>query len=171
MKVSKAQASENRQAIVHAAAAQLRERGFEQMSVAEVARAAGLTHGALYSHFKSKDALAAEAISAAFAESAFDVPLGEFVAQYLSPTHRDHPGQGCPNAALASEIWRQPPAAQQAYRDGLEGFLRATGEPRDRAIALVATMVGGLVLARAIHAVDPEGSDEILRTVAAHIQG
>ena len=61
MKVSKSKASDNREAILTAASTQIRGRGLDQTSVADVARAAGLTHGALYSHFQSKDALTAEA--------------------------------------------------------------------------------------------------------------
>jgi AcrR family transcriptional regulator len=66
MKVSKSQAADNRGAILKAAAAQIRRQGLEHTSVIEVARVAGLTHGALYSHFQSKDALTAEAMTCAF---------------------------------------------------------------------------------------------------------
>ncbi|KUR75011.1 TetR/AcrR family transcriptional regulator [Novosphingobium sp. FSW06-99] len=182
MKVSKAQASENRDAIIRAAAAQLRLRGFDQMSVAEVARAAGLTHGALYSHFKSKDELAAAAIRAAFAQTlqAFTgASMDDFLAWYLSASHRDHPEAGCPNAALAGEVARQPATTQQAFRDGLENFVGLAGETleragrehgRDRVITVFAAMVGGLALSRAIRDADPAGSDAILQAIASQIQ-
>lgn len=181
MKVSKEQASENRNAILRAAAAGIREHGFDQTSVAEVARAAGLTHGALYAHFKSKEALAAEATAVAFSDTlkAFTGVAGpEFLARYLSPMHRDNPAQGCPNASLVTEVWRQPAATREAFRDGLEHFVdlaattfAAKDDPaaRDRAIAMLAAMVGGLALSRAIRDVDDAASDDILRAVAAQL--
>lgn len=183
MKVTKAQAAENREAIVKAAALQLRERGYDQMSVAEVARVAGLTHGALYSHFKSKDALTAEATKAAFAETlaAFTgVSAKDFLSIYLSQGHRSHPERGCPNAALVSEVWRQPLPTQEAFRDGLDNFLelagaalerKGTAQGRQTVIAVFAAMVGGLALSRAVHSVDQVLSDEMLQAVAAQIEG
>ena len=119
MKVSKAQASDNRDAIIQAAAAQIRGRGFDQMSVAEVAQAAGLTHGALYSHFKSKDALKTEATTRAFEDCirAFTgLEPAEFLRNYLSAEHRDNPQAGCPTAALVSEVSRQSAGSQAAFR-------------------------------------------------------
>lgn len=181
MKVSKDQATENRDAILNAAAAQIRARGFNEVSVAEVGRAAGLTHGALYSHFKSKEALQAAATRRAFEQtlSAFEgLDFNEFSRRYLSCEHRDSVAVGCPNAALVSEVWRQPNQTQEAYRDGLLGFLslvrealggEGTPSDSDRAIALFATMVGGLALSRAIAKVDESASEDILRAVASQI--
>src|ERR1700712_3880504 len=101
MKVSKQQASDNRDAIVQVAAAQIRERGFSQMSVAEVAKAAGLTHGAVYSPFHSKEALQAAAIERAVDDclAGFSGLTSEqFLDRYLSAQHRDNAGYGCPTA-------------------------------------------------------------------------
>ena len=182
MKVSKAKATENRDAILRAAAAGIREHGFDQTSVAEVARAAGLTHGALYAHFKSKEALAAEATAAAFSETLgvfADVGAAEFLARYLSPAHRDHPAQGCPNAALATEVWRQSAATRAAFAEGMERFIERAAQAfapgddpqaRDRATMIFAAMVGGLALSRAIRDVDGAASDDILRAVASQLQ-
>ncbi|WP_426419740.1 TetR/AcrR family transcriptional regulator [Bradyrhizobium genosp. A] len=182
MKVSKAQATENRGAIVHAAARQIRERGFDQVSVADVARAAGLTHGALYSHFTSKETLQAEATREAFKETlaAFTgLSSEEFLRRYLSPQHRDSAAVGCPNAALVSEIWRQPEETQQAFLEGLLGFINLTSDTlgsdahehsRDRAVTVFATLVGGLALSRAIRDVDRAVSDDILRAIASQIK-
>jgi TetR/AcrR family transcriptional repressor of nem operon len=178
MKVSKAQATENRDAILSAAASQIRERGLDQMNVNEVARDAGLTHGALYSHFSSKDALKAAATESAFDETvrAFTgLSMDQFLGRYLSPQHRDNPAMGCPNAALVSEVWRQPSETQKIFRDGLQRFVALTDAAlerggnapnRDKAIALFATLVGGLALSRAIRDVDKAGSEEILHAVA-----
>lgn len=100
MKVSKAQAAENRQGILDAAARLYRERGLSGVGVADITRDAGLTHGGLYRHFASKDALVREACAQAFdwsiaplegAQDATD--LASRVKSYLSSTHRDHPGK------------------------------------------------------------------------------
>lgn len=182
MKVSKAQATENRDAIIHAAAAQIRERGYDQMSMAEVARSSELTHGAVYSHFRSKEALQAEATRRAFEDTArafMGLPIDEFLKRYLSPEHRDSPVVGCPNAALASEVARQPVEIQEAFRDGLQRFLGMSEEKlaaggvehdREAAIAMFATMVGGLALSRAVRSVDETASDEILGAVSHRLE-
>lgn len=181
MKVSKVQASDNRDAIVLAAAAQLRERGFDHMSVGEVARAAGLTHGALYSHFKSKEALEVEATKRAFDDCTREfsgLTPDEFLGRYLSAEHRDTPEEGCPTSALVSEVSRQPLPSQMAFREGVEGFIALAGETlgsvgaehgRDRATLMFAAMVGGLALSRAIRSVDEAASGDILRAIAEQL--
>ncbi len=182
MKVSKATASNNHHAILQAAAAQLRGVGFDQMGVAEVARAAGLTHGALYSHFQSKDALTTEATRRAFEDCIrkfSGLPLSEFLQQYLSTGHRDSPEEGCPTAALVSEVPRQPAMAQAAFRDGVNGFLALAAESlraagvehgHDRAVLMFAAMVGGLALSRAVRDVDEPASADILRAVGDQLR-
>jgi TetR/AcrR family transcriptional regulator, transcriptional repressor for nem operon len=182
MKVTKAQATQNREAILRAAAKQIRSHGFEQMSVAEVARAAGLSHGALYSHFKSKEALQAEAARQSFDDTiAAFTGLGAeaFITTYLSPQHRDNPDMGCPNAALVSEVWRQPAPTQEAFRAGIERFVALSGAAmgeagdeadRDRAITLFAALVGGMALSRAIGQVDQAYADDLLRAVSSQLQ-
>lgn len=181
MKVTKAQASDNRDAIVRAAASQIRGRGFDDMSVEDVARSAGLTHGALYSHFKSKDVLKAAAIRRAFEDCTQDfsgLRPDEFLERYLSAKHRDNPEEGCPTSALVSEVDRQPLPSQTAFRDGVERFVALMDESlesvgaehgRDRATLMFAAMVGGLALSRAIREVDEAGSDEILRLISEQL--
>lgn len=182
MKVSKEAASENRAAILKAASAQIRGRGFDRMSVAEVAQGAGLTHGALYSHFKSKAALTTEATRCAFANCARDftgLSAPEFLRAYLSKDHRDHPEAGCPAAALVSEIVRQPAELQATFRIGIERFIAlaadslgasGAGQDHDRAVLMFAAMVGGLALSRAIRSADEAGSEDILRAVRDQLQ-
>ena len=177
MKVSKSKASDNRDAILQAASTQMRSRGLDQTSIADVARASGLTHGALYSHFGSKDALTTEALKCAFADCLRDftgLSAPQFMKRYLSTEHRDHPEQGCPAAALISEIPRQPAEVQTAFRGGVDRFVALAGESleaegaehgHDRAVFMFAAMVGGLALARAIRGVDDSGSADILRAV------
>ena len=181
MKVSKARASDNRDAILRAASAQMRSRGFAQTSVAEVARAADLTHGALYSHFQSKDALTTEALTCAFADCFRDftgLPAPKFLQRYLSTQHRDNPEGGCPAAALMSEVARQPGEVQAAFRNGIDHFIALAGESlealgakrgHDRAVLMYAAMVGGLALSRAIRNVDASGSADILRAVRSQL--
>lgn len=181
MKVSKAQAAANREAIGKAAAALLRDRGFDQISVAEVAAAAGLTHGALYSHYRSKEELTQAATSRAFEDTLSEfagLSLAEFVQRYLSVDHRDHPECGCPNAALVTEVWRQAAGTREAFRDGLHRYVRliaqtlGTGDgPQTQATAvtMLAAMVGAVALSRAIRDTDPSCSNGILRDVSAQL--
>ena len=177
MKVSKARAADNRDAIIEAASAQLRGRGFDQMNVGEVARAAGLTHGALYSHFPSKDVLTAEATKRAFDECLREfagLTQSEFVHRYLSTQHRDNPEEGCPAAALVSEVRWQPADTRAAFRNGVDRFVSLAGESleavgaehdHDRAVLMFAAMVGGLALSRAVRDIDEPASGDILRAV------
>jgi TetR/AcrR family transcriptional repressor of nem operon len=196
MKVSKAQVTENRQAILQAAARLYRERGFTGVGVADITREAGLTHGGLYRHFESKEALVAEAAQHAFewklselnppgADASADAAglLKTGVTNYLSPQHRDSVGEGCPVAALAADAARETGAVNDAFAQGIGRYMalfaqrRPDGseagqtEPEDRvrAIAMLSTMVGGLILARATARGLPALSDEILETLRHHL--
>ncbi len=190
MKVTREKAAEHRAAIVTAAGRLFRERGFEGVGVAEITRAAGLTHGGFYGHFASKDALAAEACGQTLAESralletrmaAFDGDFGRYFASYLSLRHRDDRERGCPMAAHASEVVRQSGAVQAQFTDGVGGFIEALaerlpagddpGERRRLAITMVAALVGGLALARATAVSAPELSAEILASVRTQLAG
>ncbi|RKP49572.1 TetR/AcrR family transcriptional regulator [Pararobbsia silviterrae] len=182
MKVSKAQASENRNAITKAAAEEVRRLGFDGVSVAHVASTAGLTHGALYSHYDSKDGLIEAATRRAFEDTLREfsgLPFSEFVERYLSSAHRDHPEAGCPNAALMSEVWRQPETTRVAFRDGLQQYVdlvaqslnSTTAAPvRAQAVTMLAAMVGGMALSRAVRDVDTAFSDEILSDIGAQLK-
>ena len=182
MKVSKAQTTENRDAILRAAAGQIRARGYDQMSMADVARASNLTHGAVYNHFRSKEALQAEATRYAFEDTAgafMGLPIDAFLKRYLSPQHRDNPVSGCPNAALVSEVARQPAEIREAFRDGLLRFLAMSEEKlaaaginqaREAAVAMFAAMVGGLALSRAVRGVDDAAAEEILQAVSNQLE-
>lgn len=183
MKVSKEKAAAHRAAMVKAAGRLFRERGFDGVGVAEITRAAGLTHGGFYGHFESKGALAAEACGAVLDMAVDRLPggsravaadLGGFLDSYLTERHRDRSGDGCPMVAFASDMPRQDAALQAPFGTGLETYLAkieallpehdAEGgrSRRDRAIALVSTLVGGLALSRATAKSAPELSAEIL---------
>jgi TetR/AcrR family transcriptional repressor of nem operon len=177
MRVSREQAAENRARILEAAARLFRERGLNGVGVDALGEAAGMTHGSLYSQFGSKEALAAEAVALAVAGSG-GAKLGQaspgtgalqaFVESYLSPRHRDAPGAGCPFAAMGSEVPRQPASVRARFTEGLRlmaGNVAAMLAPRSRAaeeeaLAVVATMIGAMTLARAVD--DPALSGRIL---------
>src|SRR6516162_6313834 len=146
------------------------ERGFENVSVGEVMKAAGLTHGAFYAHFGSKEELQAAAIAYGQKVSLGRVQLsnskkskGSYADRYLSHRHRDNPGDGCTMAALAQEVARSTPELKAAFEQGLENFLSAKSVDRKEAIFWTAALIGGVVLARAVQ--DPRLSDEILSSV------
>ncbi len=156
--------------IVKSASRLFRERGFENVSVAEVMQAAGLTHGAFYAHFGSKEELQAAAVAYGqevsldrLQRSKSKRSKGSFADLYLSRWHRDNPGDGCTMAALAEEVARSTPDLKAAFERGLENMLSAEGGDRKEAIFLLAAMIGGVVLARAVH--NPRLSEEILRSV------
>ena len=153
--------------IVKEASRLFRERGFENVSVGEVMKAAGLTHGAFYAHFASKEELQAAAVDygqrVSLGRLQRNKKRGMFDHRYLSPSHRDNPGDGCTMAALGPEAARSAPELKAAFEQGLEDMLSAWGGDRKEAIFRAAAMLGGVVLARAVR--DPRLSDEILKSV------
>jgi TetR/AcrR family transcriptional repressor of nem operon len=189
-RVSKAQSQANHRAIEAAASRLFRERGLAGVSVAELMAEAGLTHGGFYAHYPSKDALAAAACAAAFAqagatwrarvEAATDARAARraIAEGYLRETFRDPLAAACPTATLASDVAREPAShpIHAAYVDGVRsliGVLTSLGTSgdagRDRADACVqlAMMMGALLLARATHG-DPI-SDEFMTAARRHL--
>jgi len=170
-----------RQSILRHAARAIREAGPEQVGVADVMRAAGLTHGGFYAHFPSKDALVAGAIEGMFAEGAArfaavtgaatgKAALKAWIQSYLSPDHRDNRAGGCAVAALNTEASRLEPVARAAFEAGLRGiaarFVRHLSPPlppeeaEAAAWSLMAELSGTLALARVT--ADPKLSNRIL---------
>jgi TetR/AcrR family transcriptional repressor of nem operon len=156
--------------IVKEASRLFRERGFENVTVGEVMKAAGLTHGAFYAHFASKQELQEAAVAYGQAVSLgrvqrCDTKKGKrsYADQYLSPWHRDNPGDGCTMAALGQEVARSTPELKGVFERGLEEYLSAMRGNWKEAIFQTAAMIGGVVLARAVQ--DPQFSDEILMSV------
>jgi TetR/AcrR family transcriptional repressor of nem operon len=178
MRVSKQKAAENRERILTEAARLFRERGLSGVGVDALTEAAGLTHGSLYSQFGSKDRLAAEAfghaLSTGSARLSGAANLDDYVARYLSADHRDRRGDGCVMAALAGEIPHQGSAirhgftaAVRAVMHRIADLMRDRRDPEDEALAVVATMIGALTLARAVD--DPELSDRILAAARTRV--
>ena len=186
MKVSRQQMAANRERLLDIASRLFRERGFDDVSVAEIMQEAGLTHGGFYGHFSSKEALAAQAATHALLqtanrwratlESSGTAGLERIVDAYLSQQHRDLPGVGCAIAALGPEVARQSDPVRNAFATELEsligvlsGFLPGADASvrRKRALALMAQLVGAIVLARAFGRGDL--SSEILDVVRAAV--
>src|SRR5215813_7356629 len=152
--------------IVMEASRLFRERGFENVSVGEVMKEAGLTHGAFYAHFSSKEELQAAAVAYGQKVSLERVQRnntkknkGLYADRYPSPRHRDNPGDGCTMAALGQEVARSTPELKAAFEQGLEQILSAEAGDRKEAIFQAAEMIGGIVLARTLR--NPRLSDEI----------
>ena len=185
--MTREQAQENRERVLDAASELYRERGFHGIGVADLMKEAGLTHGAFYGQFSSKEDLMAEACARAsersrelwrkLAELAPDDPVAEIAGAYLTAKHRDNLGAGCLVAALGPEVARQGPKVRHAVSEGLRAafdFLtgivagKSKAAKRRKAIAAYASPVGGMVLARAVddRALSQEILDAVLESVA-----
>jgi TetR/AcrR family transcriptional repressor of nem operon len=175
MRISKAQVKEHRELVIGAASELFRAKGFDAVAVADLMRAAGFTHGGFYNHFRSKEALAAEALQSAWSQMAKERArardLPEMLKSYLSQAARQAPGKTCPAAALAGDVGRQPDAVKAVFADGLKDMIQSIEEglpadkvsARERAISLVTRMVGALMLSRAVPDDSPL-ADELLRS-------
>lgn len=171
---SRQQADINRENVVAGASLVFRERGIDKSGIAEIMNEAGLTHGAFYSHFSSKDMLAAEACAYAFdvategwnamldaAEQGNGEVRSKVLERYLSAAHRDTPRTGCPATALASDAMRDVENGElrTAYVKGIQGMAAAlermmpvtlSKQARSqRALLTMATMLGAVTIARA----------------------
>jgi TetR/AcrR family transcriptional repressor of nem operon len=182
MRISKEKAAENRTALIRAASKLFRERGIDGVGVAEISKEAGLTHGALYAHFKSKEELALEALSYGFEQTRVRMAadcvdgkpdLDAYLDYYLSSEDRDAYGERCPMAAAASEIGRQDTAISACFAEGYMVMVRAferqiaAAHPGEdalaRAMVVVATMIGAQAVARGTAKGDPALSNQVLK--------
>ena len=131
MRKSQTVAAQTKATIIRSAARLFRERGFETVSIADVMNTVGLTVGGFYRHFESKEALAAAAIEAATVESMSLREKGPLAPAYLTGLHCDNPGDGCPVAALVSDIAKQPASTRTAFTDAVrDGRESRTGDGR-----------------------------------------
>ncbi|MFD9125480.1 TetR/AcrR family transcriptional regulator [Kitasatospora sp. NPDC059571] len=163
-RVSQAQAQENRRRVVATASRMFREKG-TTVSVADLMKAAGLTHGGFYKQFDSKEDLVDEAITHAFDEPGAHSPVRRpvpptepeatrqtLIDDYLSVWHRDHAGEGCPVSGFAADLGREPDQAtraHQVYANGVRNLAAQLATADDDGMAQFCTMVGALTLARA----------------------
>lgn len=178
-----------RELILKEAAEAIRKDGPDKVGVAALMAKAGLTHGGFYAHFKSKDELIAEAITIMFetqqnflrsaTEGLAPGPgLATYVDRYLSARHRDHRDQGCPVAALSSDVSRMSMAARRRFDAGLNNMISCIaglidGLPRansrELAVSMVAEMVGAMGMARSV--TDTRLSEQILVAARKSILG
>jgi TetR/AcrR family transcriptional repressor of nem operon len=172
--------AETRERVLKEAAKEIRAKGPDNVAVSGIMARAGLTHGGFYAHFSSKDALVKEAIGTMFADarrrsSAIDAAgnpravLRAYVDFYLSPAHRDGRDRGCPLPTLSGDFARSKPETRERFGAGVVGIagrlaapLAQLGyaNPDGEAHALLAQLVGGVALARAVG--DAALSDSLL---------
>jgi TetR/AcrR family transcriptional regulator, transcriptional repressor for nem operon len=176
---SQADKAASHERIVKAASRGIRRDGIDNVSVAELMSEAGLTHGGFYRHFDSRDELMAEAIAEALEQGAerFSASaalggqsaLDAIIDGYLSRFHRDKPETGCAVAALPGDIARADSRCRGSYARQVRSYIAVLTElipsgDSDDAQLILAALIGGLVLARAVG--DRALSDEILDRVA-----
>jgi TetR/AcrR family transcriptional repressor of nem operon len=186
MRVSRIQAEKNRQTVIDAASRLFREHGFDGIGLKDLMKGAGLTQGAFYKQFTSKDDLAAQASKRAL-ESAFSRwataaaenptdPLSAAIAFYLSTEHREEKMDGCPVVALGSDAARQGANVKASFEAGIRKYLELLGswvgdaegeEPSGKAMAILSTMVGAVVLSRAVN--DERLSKQFLQAAAESV--
>lgn len=177
MRYAKDHKEKTRQRIIEVAAQNFRERGFEGEGIASVMQAAGLTNGAFFNHFASKEDLAREVVAYAMAERlaflneriATAGTTQAYIESYLSTRHRDNPQQGCPIATLVADVSRRSEPVREAFAVGMDALVSRLAEQwpglpddeaRAKAIALYALINGALQMARATK--DSAMSEEIL---------
>ena len=182
---SQAEKAESRERILDVAARQIRQEGLDSISIAEIMKAANLTHGGFYGHFPSRAALIAAALDRALdrGEAAFvaarppSAPLTvkSVVNRYLSPAHRDDTRDGCAIAALSGDVGRAEDdqvrtRMAERLEQSFEDMAKAMGSgPKAEAAAVTAwcAMVGAINLSRVFRGT--RRSDEILRAARQSI--
>ena len=185
MRYPPSETAEKHTRTLQAAARLFRERGFSGASISEIMTATGLTHGSFYNHFDSKENLLAEALEHASQENlaGYDAYAKTsegkkaLYGDYLCANHRDNRGTACAMTVLGTDFQDLPQA-----RSVLTGYIRNTitklaerfpwsprRSARKQAIRALASMVGAMLLARAVD--DPELSDEILKEVLESLYG
>jgi TetR/AcrR family transcriptional regulator, transcriptional repressor for nem operon len=187
MRVSRIQAAENRQTVINVASRLFRSRGFDGIGLKDLMEAAGLTQGAFYKQFASKEDLAALASrramesatlrwSAATAAKPED-PLDGLIEFYLSAEHREETTDGCPVVALGSDAARQSSDVKASFEDGIKAYLEIVGrliaevdgkKPDGKAMVILSTMVGALTLSRVVN--DSELAQAFLDSAVEHLR-
>jgi TetR/AcrR family transcriptional regulator, transcriptional repressor for nem operon len=177
MRKSKEAAAETKARIIRKASKEFNQHGIADTGLADVMKSAGLTQGGFYKHFQSKDDLVAEAFERgleksfqAIEHSADEGAIAELINAYLSPGHRDDFDNACPLPTLGTELWRAGGKARQKASEGVLRFVSLVGkhlqdlptkERKPRAHAIVAALVGSMMLSRIV--TDPKLSDRLLR--------
>jgi TetR/AcrR family transcriptional regulator, transcriptional repressor for nem operon len=180
MKVTREKSAENRRALVRAAGKLFKQHGINGVGVADIGREAGLTHGALYAQFDSKEALAAEALAdslergyARHVEGAGDdFNLSDYLDWYVGKRHRDNLVTGCAMTASGSEIARQGKKVSRAFADGFAKFAdnleryiggsEMSASDHERALAIASAAIGAVIVSRALAKAEPKLADQVL---------
>ncbi|MBB3658973.1 TetR/AcrR family transcriptional repressor of nem operon [Rhizobium sp. BK650] len=169
MRVSRQKFAENREKILTAASVLFRENGFDGVGVADIMKAAGLTHGGFYGHFESKDDLALE-VSRKLIErveerwreqiaSQPERPLQALLDHYIHWRTVDDPGGSCVFASLTQEVSRSEGAVRATFSEGLSTLVdvlqdivpgETLEERRANATTTLSSMMGAVILARAV---------------------
>jgi TetR/AcrR family transcriptional repressor of nem operon len=177
MRYKKGRKDETRRHILDIASARFRESGIAAVGLAGIMSEAGLTNGAFYTHFASKEELVRDVLTDALtrreerhkANLENGVALETMIRDYLSTRHRERVGTGCPTAALVAEVARHPKATREAFTAKMSDIIAlmaeqiregSAAERRRKTIAIYSIMVGALQLSRAVS--DRKLSDEIL---------
>ena len=187
MRVSRIQAAENRESVINVASRLFREHGFDGVGLKALMQGAGLTQGAFYKQFASKQDLAAQASRRALesASRRWEVaaaanpkdPIGAVIAFYLSTEHREERMDGCPIVALGSDVARQGSDVKASFEAGIKAHLELLGrligetdgeEPSGKAMAILSTMVGALILSRTVN--DERLSKQFLQAAAKSVR-
>jgi TetR/AcrR family transcriptional regulator, transcriptional repressor for nem operon len=188
MRVSRIQAAENRETVINVASRLFREHGFDGIGLKDLMKGAGLTQGAFYKQFASKDDLAAQASRRAMASACNrlsataaanpDDPLGAVITLFLSPEHREERMDGCPVVALGSDAARQGADVKASFEAGIREYLELLGswvggadgeEPSGKAMTILSTLVGAVVLSRAVN--DEQLSKQFLQAPVKSLMG
>ena len=187
MRISKTETEANRARVLDAAARLFREKGVDGIAVAELMKAAGLTHGGFYNHFQSKEELAAAAFDTAFSTAIERLKskiakagprgrrkaLDHYIERYLARETRDRPGLSCPMATLGTDAVRHGAGLKAEFASGVRRYLDAFaalvpsqgGAGRREAIAMLSTLIGALTLSRGCAGADDALADEVLAAV------
>jgi AcrR family transcriptional regulator len=181
MRYSQDHKAQTHQRIIKEASARFRRDGIGATGLQPLMKALGLTHGGFYSHFKSKDELVEKALQAAgdqvdvicaelFSQ---DQPLDTFIDAYLSEWHQTSPDQGCPLPTMSSELGLrgQPSPTSDAVLNARLDQVQATLESEDaadRAIVIMSTLVGALLLSRSVE--NPQFAQRILDITRAYLK-
>ncbi|MEI9421095.1 TetR family transcriptional regulator [Mesorhizobium sp. Cs1299R1N1] len=182
MRVSRSQAEQNRQTVIDVASRLFREHGFDGIGLKDLMKGAGLTQGAFYKQFESKDDLAAQASRramehatrrwSAVAAGSPD-PLEAVIGLYLSLGHREEKSDGCPLVALGSDAARQSEKVRGPFQDGIAAHLEVLDElmpgaespgTQRKAMAMLSLMVGAVTISRILR--DEEMSRDFLDAAA-----
>lgn len=186
MRVSRVQAEENRETVINVASRLFREHGFNGIGLKDLMKGAGLTQGAFYKQFSSKDDLAAQASRRAMesatrrwltAAAGSSDALEAVMEFYLSTGHRGEKADGCPLVALGADAARQSDEVRRPFEDGIRAHFEVLDElmheskssnPSGKAMAILSIMVGAVTLSRLVE--EESLSQDILDTAAGEVR-